>query len=54
MNVVGSRSSKNKKEILKQEKYEQAKKDLDFWLRHEMQLGTNQIKKLWLKLDGVF
>lgn len=27
---------------------------LDFWLRHEMQLGTGQIKKLWKKMDEVY
>ena len=44
---------KTKKEM-KQEKYEQSKKDLDFWLRHEIGLGTSQIQKLWKKLDVIF
>lgn len=27
---------------------------LDFWLRHELQLGTGQIRKLWSKMDEVY
>lgn len=44
---------KTKKE-LKQENYEQSKQNLDFWLRHEIGLGTAQIKKLWQRIDVIF
>ena len=44
---------KTKKEM-KQEKYEQSKKDLDFFLRHEIGIGTAQIRKLWIKMDSIF
>lgn len=27
---------------------------LDHWLRHELQLGTGQIKKLWKKMDEIY
>lgn len=27
---------------------------LDYWLRHELQLGTSQIRKLWNKMDEVY
>lgn len=50
----GNMAKKKTKKEMKQEKYEQSKKDLDFCLRHEIGLGTAQIKKLWQKLDVVF
>jgi len=42
-----------KKAKSKAEKYQKFKLDIDFWLRHEMQLGTLQIRKLWTKLDKI-
>ena len=42
------------KETLKQERIKKDKLALDFWLRHELGLGTRQIKKLWKKLDEIY
>ena len=44
---------KTKKE-LKQVNYEQSKQEADYWLRHEIGLGTFQIRKLWKRIDVIF
>lgn len=44
-------------QVKKQVRQDRIVKDriiLDFWLRHELQLGTGQIKKLWKKMDEVY
>ena len=45
------------KRVKKQVRADRIVKDrivLDFWLRHELGLGTGQIKKLWKKMDEVY
>ena len=42
-----------KKAESKVKRYGKFKLDLDFWLRHELGLGTIQIRKLWTKMNDI-
>jgi hypothetical protein len=44
----------NIKTGLRQERINKDKQLVDYWLRHELQLGTVLIKRMWKKMDEIY